>query len=158
VLPHSETVGKLTELRDQDRQRDVPRQRRAACPKARTRSRPTKAGSARLAQGSWPTGWMARIRGASRVQWLLGVELSRLLEPRETVQHAVEKGLGCVLLIRPPPAANSTSMPAAASSSTSRERTGVGPVRRDASGTRRKGRSSQASRRAAGQAALFEAP
>jgi hypothetical protein len=156
MLPHPETVLKLTELRDQQRQHDVAQQRHAASTKAHKRSRPTKAGSAQLAGGSWTTGWMARTRGAMRVQWLHGIELSRLLGLRATVQQAVEKGLEYVLLTRPPPPAKATLMPAATSSSSRRGRTDPGPVRREASGTRHEGWSSQANRRAAGHAALFQ--
>ena len=67
MLPHPETVRKITALHDQERLRDIAQQRRATSPNARARSRPTRAGSAWLAGGSWLTGWMTHLRRATRV-------------------------------------------------------------------------------------------
>jgi hypothetical protein len=79
MLPHPETIRKITALHDQDRQRDVAQQRRAASPKSPAHSRPITSWSVRLAGVTWLTGWITCKRGATRVHGtsLLGSGLAR---------------------------------------------------------------------------------
>jgi hypothetical protein len=64
MLPHPDTVRRISVLHDQERLRDVAQQHRAASSKAGSRSRPTTLWSSPLAGGSCLTGWMTRVRGA----------------------------------------------------------------------------------------------
>ena len=67
MLPHPETVRKITALHYQERLRDVAQHRRAANPEERARSRPTTSWSTRLAAVYWLIELVMRGRRAKRV-------------------------------------------------------------------------------------------